>query len=70
MSPRASASAWTWPGRALRQACCFAALIVALGAAPAIVHAETPITTQAVADDGTFLPYAPRTGAARGPLPG
>ena len=25
MSPRASASAWTWPGRALRQACCFAA---------------------------------------------
>ncbi len=59
MSPRANASVWTWPGRALRQACCFAALIVALGAAPAIVHAETPITTQAVADDGSFLPYAP-----------
>lgn len=59
MSPRASVSAWTWPGRALRQASCSAAVIVVLGAAPAIVHAETPITTQAVADDGAFLPYAP-----------
>jgi Subtilase family len=59
MSPRASVSAWAWRGRALRQACCFAAVVVVLGAAPAIIHAETPITTQAVADDGAFLPYAP-----------
>ena len=59
MSPRASAHAWTGPSRALRQACCFAAVIVAFGAAPAAVRAQTPITAQAVADDGAFLPYAP-----------
>jgi hypothetical protein len=59
MSPRTSASAWTWTGRALRRACCFAAVIAVLGVVPAVVHAEPAITTQAIADDGAFLPYAP-----------
>jgi Subtilase family len=34
-------------------------MILAFGAAPAAVHAESAITAQAVADDGAFLPYAP-----------
>ena len=34
-------------------------IILALRPAPAVVHAETTITAQAVADDGAFLPYAP-----------
>jgi Subtilase family len=59
MSPPASASPRTQPGRALRGASCFAAVTLAFSATPVSVRAETAITAQAVADDGAFLPYAP-----------
>jgi Subtilase family len=39
--------------------CLAAAAALLLAVAPAAAHAETPITAQAVADDGAFLPYAP-----------
>jgi len=60
MSPPARSAAARWPPRALRRSCnAVAAILIVLGLAPAAVHAETAITTQAVADDGAFLPYAP-----------
>lgn len=38
---------------------CIAGMFVVLGLVPSTARAETTITTQAVADDGAFLPYAP-----------
>ncbi len=46
--------------RALRRSLpSIAAILIAFGLVPSTVQAETAITTQAVADDGAFLPYAP-----------
>jgi hypothetical protein len=60
MSPPARPAAARWPPRLLRRSCsAVVAILIVLGLAPAAVHAETAITTQAVADDGAFLPYAP-----------
>jgi hypothetical protein len=42
-----------------RSAGSIAAIIVLLGSLSTAVHAEVPITAQAVADDGAFLPYSP-----------
>jgi Subtilase family len=58
MSPPANASARPRLCGTLRGASCLAAVILAFGATPVAVHAETAITSQAVADDGAFLPYA------------
>jgi hypothetical protein len=38
---------------------CILGILVVLGLVPTTARAETAITTQAVADDGAFLPYAP-----------
>jgi hypothetical protein len=49
-----------WPARAPRRLIAAGiALALALATAPATASAEQTITTQAIADDGAFLPYAP-----------
>jgi hypothetical protein len=48
------------PGDRIRcLACCALAAAVVIGVMPTNAHGETPITAQAIADDGAFLPYAP-----------
>ena len=60
MSPPARTAASRQPYCALRRSCSSVLTILILFALlPAGAHAETAITSQAVADDGAFLPYAP-----------
>jgi hypothetical protein len=42
-----------------RRTCIVAALLPVMLLLPTVARAETPITAQAVADNGAFLPYAP-----------
>jgi hypothetical protein len=59
MSQQTSRATRKTPSLPLRQGWCLLAILVVLLGGVGTAHAEVPITTQAVADKGAFLPYTP-----------